>query len=151
MKLINFSQNLSAVNFSKVSTFSKFHSFYEEPIWCDIIIFDEIVFFFNIRFSRIKSKILVEFILNWLSYVSFFPVLYLMLLVADITFITSLLPQVYVFPTSHWLFHLTGRKWSRQPKGQHVFTIYITNVTLAIYLKLLYVKFTSNWANIKEL
>ena len=45
MKLINFSQNLSAVNFSKVSTLSKFPSFYEEPIWCDIIIFDEIVFF----------------------------------------------------------------------------------------------------------
>ena len=31
-------------NFSKFSTFSKFASFYEESIWCDVIIIDEIVF-----------------------------------------------------------------------------------------------------------
>ena len=42
MKLINFSQNLSTVN-SKCPTFSKFASFYKEPIWCDIVILDKII------------------------------------------------------------------------------------------------------------
>ena len=45
MKLRDFSQNLSMVNFSKFSTFSQFASFYQEPIWYDGIILDEIVFF----------------------------------------------------------------------------------------------------------
>ena len=40
-------------NFSKFSTFSKFASFYEEPIWCGANIIDEIV---KIRFL-IKSEI----------------------------------------------------------------------------------------------
>ena len=37
MQLRNLSQNLSTVNFSKFSTFSKFASFYDEPIYCDAI------------------------------------------------------------------------------------------------------------------
>ena len=45
MKLGNFSQNLSTVIFSKFSKFSKFASFYEEQIWCDVIVLDEIIFF----------------------------------------------------------------------------------------------------------
>ena len=44
MQFRNLSQNLSTVNFIKFSIFSKFVSFYEEPIWCDFIILDEIVF-----------------------------------------------------------------------------------------------------------
>ena len=43
MKLRNFSQNLSTVNFSKFFKLSKFASFQEEQTWCDVIIFDEIV------------------------------------------------------------------------------------------------------------
>ena len=38
------------VNFSKVFTFSKSASFYEEPIWCDAIILDEIFFFSKSHF-----------------------------------------------------------------------------------------------------
>ena len=45
MKLRKFSQNLSAVDFSKFSTFSKIASCYEVPILCDVIILDEIIFF----------------------------------------------------------------------------------------------------------
>ena len=51
--LTNFLQNQSTVNFGKVSTFSKFASFYEEPTWCDVIILDEIVFL-KIRFLIIN-------------------------------------------------------------------------------------------------
>ena len=39
-------------NFSKFSTFSKFASFYKEPIWCDVIIIDEIVFSQNQIFNK---------------------------------------------------------------------------------------------------
>ena len=39
-------------NFSKFSTFSKFALFYEEPIWCDVIIIDEIVFSQNQIFNK---------------------------------------------------------------------------------------------------
>ena len=42
-------------NFNKFSTFSKFASFYEDPIWCDVIIIDEI-YFLKISFL-LKSEI----------------------------------------------------------------------------------------------
>ena len=47
MKLINFSQNIFTVNSSKCPTFSKFASFHKEPIWCDIVISDKIIYFQN--------------------------------------------------------------------------------------------------------
>ena len=56
MKLGNFSQNLSTVIFSKISKFLKFASFYEEQIWCGVIILDEIVFF-----SKSKAKFICWF------------------------------------------------------------------------------------------
>ena len=45
--------------------------------------------FSKIRFLRIKSEILLEFVINWLLYVNFFVILYLTLFVTDITCITS--------------------------------------------------------------
>ena len=63
MKLGDFIQNLSGLNFSKFSKLSKFTLFYDQPIWCDVIILDE-TSFFKIRFLSIKSKILLEFELN---------------------------------------------------------------------------------------
>ena len=38
MKLVYLSRNSSTVNFSMFSTFSKFDTFYGEPIWLDVII-----------------------------------------------------------------------------------------------------------------
>ena len=67
-------------NFSKFSLFSTFASFYEEQIWCDVIIIDEIVFSQNQIFNK-KRK----------SYVNFFLVLCFTPFVADVTFITLLL------------------------------------------------------------
>ena len=54
MKLINFSQNLSTVNSSKCPKFSKFALFYKEPIWCDIVILDKIIYFQNQIFNDKK-------------------------------------------------------------------------------------------------
>ena len=56
MKLSNFSQNLPTVYFSKFSTPSKFSLFYEEPIWFDVIILDEIDFFQNQIFKDKKRN-----------------------------------------------------------------------------------------------
>ena len=70
-------------NFSKFSTFSKFALFYEEPIWCDVIIIHEIVFSENQIFNK-----------KWNSYVNFLLVLCFTPFVADVTFITLLLPNL---------------------------------------------------------
>ena len=74
MKLRNFSNNLSTVNFSKLFKLSKFASFQEEQTWCDNQIFNK------------KQK----------SYASFFLLLCLTPFVTDITFITLLLSHIYV-------------------------------------------------------
>ena len=68
------------------------------------------LFLMKSYFSRKKSEILLEFLLNRLSYVSLFLVLYLTLFVADIIFITLILPKTCVFTTSYQLFHVPGRK-----------------------------------------
>ena len=65
-------------NFSKFSTFSKFASFYEEPIWLwranVVIIIDEIVFSQNQIFNK-----------KWNSYVNLFLVLCFTQFVVDVT------------------------------------------------------------------
>ena len=76
------------------------------------------------------------------SYVSFFLVLCLAPFVADITFITLLLSQIYFSTTSYRLFHAHCRKWWHQLKGQHIFKIYVMFQNL--YSKLLFVKFAPN-------
>ena len=85
MQLRNLSRNLSTDNFSKFSTFLKFASSYEDPIWCDVIILDEIVFSQNQIFNKKRN-----------SYVNFFLVLCLTPFATDITFFTLLLFQIYV-------------------------------------------------------
>ena len=67
------------------------------------------------------------------SYVSFFLVLCLAPFVADITFITLLLSQIYFSTTSYRLFHAHCRKWWHQLKGQHIFKIYVINVSKLIF------------------
>ena len=75
-------------NFSKFSTFSKFVSFYEEPIYCDVIIIDEIVFSQkSFLFSQTFNK-------KCNSYINFFLVLCFTPFVADLTFITLLLSDL---------------------------------------------------------
>ena len=83
IQLRNLSQNLSMGNVSKFSTFSKFASFYEETIWFDIIIIDEIVFSQHHIFNK-----------KWNSCVNFFLVLCFTPFVADVTFITLLLSNL---------------------------------------------------------
>ena len=132
------------VNFSRFSTFSKFASLYEESFRCDVIILDEIVTFQNQIFKNRKWNYIGN-VLNWLPYVSFFLVLLLTLFAADVTIITSSLPQICVFTTPYWLFHVPGRKWWRQLKDQNVFKIYVKTISINLYLKLLYAEFASNW------
>ena len=43
IKLGNFSQNVSATNFSKFSKFSKFNKFYDKPNMFEVFILGEIV------------------------------------------------------------------------------------------------------------
>ena len=108
---------LWVINFSKFSTFSKFASFYEEPIWLwranVVIIIDEIVFSKNQIFNK-----------KWNSYVNFFLVLCFTPFVVDATVITLLLPQIYVCANSYRLFNMPGRKWWHQQKDQHIFKIF---------------------------
>ena len=78
-------------------------------------------------------------------YASFFLVLCLRLFVVDIMYITLLLSQIYVCTTSY---RLSDRKWWHQQEGQHIFEIYVKNVTKLI--KLLCPKFYVNWTNIKQ-
>ena len=89
IQLKNLSENLSMGNFSKFSTFSKFASFLEEPIWlwrANVVInVDEIVFSQNHIFNK-----------KWNSYVNIFLVLCLTPFVVDVTVITLLLSQIYV-------------------------------------------------------
>ena len=54
-----------------------------------------------------------------ISYVGFFLVLCLTPFVADITFITLLLSQIYVCTTSYRLFNVPGRKWWHQQSSQY--------------------------------
>ena len=82
-------------------------------------------------------------------YASFFLVLCLRLFVVYIMYITLLLSQIYVCTTSYRLFNVSGRKWWHQQKGQHIFEIYVKNVTKLI--KLLCPKFYVNWTNIKQI
>ena len=118
MQLTNLSQNLSMGNFSKFSTFSKLASFYEGPIWLwranVVIIIDKIVFSQNQIFNK-----------KWNSYVSFFLILCFTPFVVDITVITLLLSQIYVFAHSYGVFNVSGRKWWHQQKGQHIFKIFV--------------------------
>ena len=65
-------------NFNKFSTFSKFASFYEEPIWFDVIIIDEIIFSQNQIFNK-----------KWNPYVNFFLVSCLTPFVTDVIFVVS--------------------------------------------------------------
>ena len=85
-------------NFSKFSTFSKFASFYKEPIWCDVIIIDEIVFSQNQIFNK-----------KWNSYVNFFLVLCFTPFVADVKFITLLLSNL-LCANSYRLLNVPARK-----------------------------------------
>ena len=85
-----------------------------------------------------------------ISYVGFFLVLCLTPFVADITFITLLLSQIYVCTTSYRLFNVPGRKWWHQQSSQHILKIYVINVTKHIS-KLLCAEFPSNWTNIKKI
>ena len=126
MNFINFSQNLSTANFNKFSAISKINTFYEKLIWSDVIILQETVVF-KIRFSRIKSEILLKFVLSWVPFVCFNLLLYSTLFYSDLAFITSLLPQICVFKTSYRLFHVAIRKWQN---GQHVLKTYVTNVII---------------------
>ena len=114
MQLRNLSRNLSTDNFSKFSTFLKFASSYEDPIWCDVIILDEIVFSQNQIFNKKRN-----------SYVNFFLVLCLTPFATDITFFTLLLFQIYVWTNSYRLFNVSGRKRWHQQKGQHIFKIFV--------------------------
>ena len=105
-------------NFSKFSTFSKFASFYEEPIWLwranVVIIIDEIVFSKNQIFNK-----------KWNSYVNFFLVLSFTPFVVDVSVIILLLSQIYVCANSYRLFNVPDRKWWDQQKGQHIFKIFV--------------------------
>ena len=85
------------------------------------------------------------------SYASFFLVLCLTPFVADITFITLLLPQIYVCTSSYRLFNVPGRKWWHQQEGQHLFKIYVGNDTKLIFNFTLGAKFATNWTNIKQI
>ena len=79
--------------------------FYEEPNWLwrtnMVIIIDEIVFF--------QSQIFHE---KWNSYVKFFLGLCFTPFKVDVTVITFLLSQIYVFANSYRLFNIPGRKWA---------------------------------------
>ena len=65
-------------NFNKFSTISKFASFYEEPIWCDVIIIDEVIFSQNQIFNK-----------KWNPYVNLFLVSCLAPFVTDVIFVVS--------------------------------------------------------------
>ena len=118
MQLRNLSHNLSMVNFSKFSTFSRFASFHEEPIWLwranVVIIIDEIVFSQNQIFNQ-----------KWNSYVNFFLVFCFTPFVVDVTVITLLLYQIYVCTNSYQLFNVADRKWWHQQKSQHILKIFV--------------------------
>ena len=121
MKLINFLQNLSTVNFSKFFYVFKvsFILWRANLVWHHLFWWN--CLFFQSQIFKNKKWNSTRIVLNWLSYVSFFLALYLTLSLADITFITSLLPQVYVFTTSYRLFHVPRREWWRQAK-RHIYS-----------------------------
>ena len=122
MKLGNFSQNLSTVNFSKFSKFSKFASFDKSKFGVASTFLMKSTFSQNQIFNKIRN-----------SYTSFFLVSCLTPFEADITFITLLLPKVYVYATSYRLFNVPGRTWCYQQKGQHILKINVINVTKLIF------------------
>ena len=88
-------KNLLTLNFCKFSTFLNFALFCEGAIWHEVVI----QLFVKIRFLRLKSKTLLEFELNWPSYIIFYRVLCLIPFTADVRYI------YYVFMTSNLRFH----------------------------------------------
>ena len=62
---------------------------------------------------------------KWNSYVNFFLVLCLTPFMADITFTTLLLSQIYVCANSYWQFNVPGRKWWHQQKYQDIFKMLV--------------------------
>ena len=130
MKLRNCSQNLTTMNFSKFSKLN-FSQLNISKV-CFILGRANLVWrrhswwnrlFLKIRFLIKKRK----------SYASFFLVLCLTPFVADITFNTLPLSQIYVCTSSYRLFNVPCRKLWHQQKGQHFFKIYVANVTKLIF------------------
>ena len=148
MNFINFSQNLSTANFNKFSAISKINTFYEKLIWSDVIILQETVVF-KIRFSRIKSEILLKFVLSWVPFVCFnlllystyycilfWPCFYYLIIASDLCF-HDVLPTVSCG-------HQKVTEWSACIKNL-CYKCYNN-----LFIKLLYAKLALNWINIKE-
>ena len=140
MKLGNFLRNLSTVIFS-----------------LSFLSFQSLLHFMKSKFSMtlsflMKSSFSQNQILNKIrnSYASFSVVSCLAPLLTDIIFISLLLPPIYVCMTSYRLFNVPGRTWWDQQKGQHIFKIYVVNVT-ELYFNFLCAKFASSWTNIKQI
>ena len=139
---------LTSVGFLR---FQSLHHFMKSQFGVKSSFFYEIIFFGNHIFND-KTKMLLEFVLNWLSHVSFFLRLCLTSFIAYITLITSLLYQIYVCTTSYELSNVPSLKWWHEQKGKHILKIYIINVTKLIFKVTLchfHFKLNKYWQNRK--